>query len=155
MVKVKDKSSVHFHFQDLAPNLKARRKLKDFLTFLFKNEKKNLAELNYIFCTDKFLLKINKQYLKHDYYTDIISFDLSDSPKEIVGEIYISLPRVKQNARFFKQRFSNELLRVMFHGALHLCGYEDETIQQQAQMKTKEEYYLGRYSSLVPRRTVS
>jgi rRNA maturation RNase YbeY len=125
------------------------------LNFLFKNEKKNLGELNYIFCTDKFLLKINRDYLKGDYYTDVISFDLSDSSKEIMGEIYISLPRVKQNAKYFKQRFSNELLRVMFHGALHLCGYKDETSGQQFKMKKKEEHYLHRYFSRVPRSTVS
>jgi rRNA maturation RNase YbeY len=155
MTKVRNKSSVHFHFQDLPPNLKARRKLKNFLIFLFESEKKNLRELNYIFCTDKFLLKINRQYLKRDYYTDVISFDLSDSPKEIVGEIYISLPSVKQNATHFKQLFSNELLRVMFHGALHLCGFEDETVKQQSQMEKRENHYLRCYFSSVPRRTVS
>ena len=155
MARVKNKSSIHFYFKDVPPNLTARRKLKDFLIFLFKNEKKNLGELNYIFCTDKFLLKINQDYLKRDYYTDVISFDLSSSSKEIVGEIYISIPRVKENARYFKQRFSNELLRVVFHGALHLCGYEDGTFTQQSQMKKKEENYLHQYFTQVPRRTVS
>jgi probable rRNA maturation factor len=143
MAKIKNKSTIHFYFQGLPPNLTARRKLKDFLVFLFKNEKKNLGELNYIFCTDKFLLKINQDYLKRDYYTDVISFDLSNSPKEITGEIYISLPRVKENARHLKQHFSNELLRVILHGALHLCGYDDSTPAQQQEMRQKEEHYLN------------
>ena len=155
MVKVKNKSPVHFHFQDLPPNLRDRRKLRNFLVFLFKNEKKNLGSLNYVFCTDKFLLKINRDFLHRNHYTDVISFDLSDSVQEIVGEIYISLPRVKQNAKYFKQRFSNEVLRVMFHGALHLCGYKDENPRKQSQMKNKEDYYLAQYFSRVPRRTVS
>jgi rRNA maturation RNase YbeY len=155
MANVKNKSLVHFHFQDVATNLRARRKLKEFLVFLFQNEKKNLVELNYIFCTDKFLLNINREYLMRDYYTDVISFDLSNSPKEIIGEIYISIPRVKQNAQYFKQRGSTELLRVMFHGALHLCGYNDKTLRQQSEMKKKEENYLHLFFSGVPRRTVS
>jgi rRNA maturation RNase YbeY len=85
----------------------------------------------------------------------VISFDLSDSSQEIIGEIYISLPRVKQNAKKFKQPSSSELLRVIFHGALHLCGYGDTTSRQQSQMKKKEEHYLQHYFSEVPRRTVS
>lgn len=101
-----------------------------------------LTSLNYIFCTDKFLLNINRKYLDHDDYTDIISFDLSSDKGEVEGEIYISLDRVKDNAKKFGRSFKEEVARVLFHGALHLCGYKDKTKSQKKQMREKETYYL-------------
>jgi probable rRNA maturation factor len=136
---------VNFYFQEALPNLRRRQKLRNFLILLFKNEKKKLRELNYVFCSDKFLLNINRHYLKHNYYTDVISFDLSNSPTEIVGEIYISAKRVKDNARQLRQPFQKELHRVIFHGALHLCGYEDKTEKEQVQMRRREDRYLQQY----------
>ncbi len=121
--------------------LKNKTGLKTFIFSVFKREKKRVASINYIFCSDQYLLQINKDFLLHDYYTDIITFDLSDK-NAIVGEIYISVDRVKDNANVQGTSFSNELLRVMFHGVLHLCGYGDKTKSEITVMRQKEDYYL-------------
>lgn len=119
-----------------------RTQLKSFLKELFCKEGKVLGELNYIFCSDEYLLDINRRFLNHDYYTDIITFDISESSHQTKGEIYISIDRVVDNARELGQPVQRELLRVIFHGALHLCGYKDETKAQKIQMRSKEDYYL-------------
>ena len=119
--------------------------LKQFIVRLFKNEKKVINELTYVFCTDEYLLDINRNFLQHDYYTDIITFDLSENPHEIIGEIYISLDRVKENAAEHETSLKEETLRVLFHGALHLCGYKDKTKAQIIEMRHKEEQYLRLY----------
>lgn len=100
--------------------------------------------VNYIFCTDKALLKINQDFLKHDYYTDIITFDLSEGD-EVVAEIYISIDRVKDNARKLGVSFQRELHRVIFHGALHLCGYKDKSPKDSTMMRNREDFYLKKY----------
>ena len=125
--------------------LKDRRKLKDFLVRLFKKEGRSLAELQYIFCSDKYLLAINRQYLNHDYYTDIITFDLSEKNHPINAEIYISVDRLRENAQNYDSSLKKELHRVMFHGALHLCGYKDKTAPQKAEMRKMEEFCLRTY----------
>ena len=108
---------------------------------LIREEGKKPGKLNFIFCSDDYLLKINREYLKHDYYTDIITFDYCD--KDVIsGEMYISLDRVADNARNYKASFDIELRRVIFHGVLHLCGYEDKNDESQALMRAKEDYYL-------------
>jgi rRNA maturation RNase YbeY len=89
------------------------------------------------------LLNINKTFLKHDYFTDIITFDLSEGFVEIVGEVYISIHRVRDNARSLRTNVTNELLRVLFHGALHLCGYKDKKKSEITIMREKEDYYLS------------
>lgn len=124
-----------------------RNKLKRAIMLLFKKENKSLASLNYIFCNDKRLLDINQQYLKHDYYTDIITFNLSEDDNKITGEIYISVDRVKENARLLGLSTVSELHRVIFHGALHLCGYKDKTMREKTKMRRKEEYYLSKHLS--------
>lgn len=101
-----------------------------------------IAHLNYIFCSDKYLLKINRDYLKHDDYTDVVTFDYSESTQEIEGEIYISIDRVRENADRYKQEFTNELSRVMIHGLLHLMGYGDKTEAEQTKMKEREDACL-------------
>lgn len=106
-----------------------------------------MGGLSYIFCSDSYLLVINQQYLEHDDYTDIITFDLSSSPKEIVGEVYISIDRVKENAHELSVSFNTELHRVIFHGALHLCGYKDKSIKDASVMRFKEDKYLKLYFS--------
>lgn len=98
-----------------------------------------------MFCSDEFLLQINREYLQHDYYTDIITFDLSDPGGPVRGEIYISVDRVRENAKDLGTTLRKELLRVIFHGALHLCGYKDKTRQEQARMRDLEEKYLALY----------
>lgn len=118
------------------------RKTSAWLELAAKREKAHIRSLTYIFCSDSYLLKINQDYLKHDTYTDIITFDYSDGPA-LEGEIYISVERVKENAAKFKVEFENELARVMVHGLLHLAGYKDKGKAQKALMRKKEEAYLS------------
>ena len=128
--------------------LKQRRLLKKFIIQLFFKEGKFLQSIDIIFCSDDYLLEINKQHLQHDFYTDIITFDLSESlANSIIGELYISVDRVKDNAALRNQEFSIELLRVIFHGLLHLCGFKDKTAKDIQTMRQKEEEYLNLYSN--------
>jgi len=137
---------VQFHF--LLPVSFAQRTLvKEVICDLFKKEKTRLEQLQYIFCSDEYLLEINKQHLQHNYYTDIITFDLSEKANAVIGEIYISVDRVKDNAQNYEVSFKNELLRVIFHGALHLCGYKDKNEKDQALMRKAEDKYLQYYLS--------
>ena len=139
--------SIQFNF--LHPvNLRERTKLKRFLVSIFKKEKKQLDELQYIFCSDDYLLKINRQYLNHDFYTDIITFDLSEKGQLINAEVYISVDRVRENAREFGSSLRQELHRVMFHGALHLCGYKDKKPKDVETMRQMEDKWLRRYLEL-------
>jgi probable rRNA maturation factor len=108
-------------------------------------EKKNLNNLNYIFCSDRALLEINRNYLAHNFYTDVITFDLSSSPKEILADIYISVDRIKENAKSLNLLFGEEFHRVMFHGLLHLCGYNDKTKSQKKLIRKREDLYLNLY----------
>jgi probable rRNA maturation factor len=139
------KPGVYFFFQHKKVTLANRSDLMRFIIALFKKEKTELAFLNYIFTTDKELLNINRQYLKHDAYTDIVTFDLSGRAKPKQGEIYISYDRVKENACTHSSTISKEFHRVIFHGALHLCGYRDKTPVDKKKMREKEDYYLNKY----------
>lgn len=147
------KSKIYFFFQTQV-NLRDRTRLKRFIESIFQKEKKKLSSLNYIFCTDKQVLEINRQYLKHDFYTDIITFELSPPMQPIEGEIYISIDRVKDNARGLNEKLNKELHRVIFHGALHLCGYSDKGKKEILKMRGKEDECLQKYFR-VPRDTVS
>ena len=138
------KSKVCFFFEQKDFSLKDRSALKKFIESLFRREYKTLASINYIFCSDKKLLKINQEFLHHNFYTDIITFDLSES-EAIQAEVYISIDRVRENARLHQASFTSELHRVIFHGALHLCGYSDKTEAQRKKMRTREDVYLSRY----------
>lgn len=139
-------SKVYFFFEYRSIQLKERTKLKRFIELIMRKEKQPLQSLNYIFCTDDRLLEINRQFLRHDFYTDIITFDLS-AGSLTQGEVYISLDRVRDNAKRMKQTLNSELLRVIFHGALHLCGYKDKTPRDERLMRQKEDEYLNRYKS--------
>ena len=108
---------------------------------LIKEEGFKEGVINYIFCDDEYLLKINQDYLNHDTYTDIISFDYSVG-KELHGDIYISIPRVTENAIEFKQEFQQELHRVIAHGVLHFCGFKDKSKEDKLVMRSKEDQYL-------------
>jgi probable rRNA maturation factor len=135
---------VHFHIlQNFS--LAQRRELKVFLANIFRKEGAKLNELNYIFCPDEYLLGINQQYLKHDFYTDIITFNLAEKGQPVSGEIYISVDRVRENAKTLGTSFREEMLRVIFHGVLHLCGYKDKTKQQEKEMRGREDYYLRKF----------
>jgi len=136
--------SIQFNF--LEPiSLAERTRLKRFLVTLFKRERKALAELQYVFCSDPYLLEINRQFLHHDFYTDIITFDLSEKGQPTSGEIYISVDRVRDNAQNFDSSLKKELHRVIFHGALHLCGFKDKTPKEELEMRKMEEKYLALY----------
>ena len=135
---------IQFNF--LEPiSLAERTRLKQFIILLFKREKAPLAEIQYIFCSDQYLLAINRQFLQHDYYTDIITFDLSEPGQPINAEIYISVDRVRENAREFNSSVKKELHRVLFHGALHLVGYSDKGREAEIRMRKMEEKYLTHY----------
>ena len=119
------------------------------LESIFTNEGARLESLNFVFCSDSYLLKINRDFLSHDFYTDIITFDLSEETSgTIIGEVYISVDRVKDNALKLDASFNEELLRVVFHGALHLCGYKDKKKNEIAEMREKEEQYLRLFKRL-------
>ncbi len=145
MASFPNKSKIHFFFGNVPPVFKKRKKLKKFIDSIFKKEGKKLFTLNFIFCTDQALLEINCQYLHHDFYTDVISFNLSDSPDEIIADVYISLDRIRENAESFKKSIKEELHRVIFHGVLHLCGYQDKISSDKKIMRQKEEIYLNLY----------
>jgi probable rRNA maturation factor len=106
-------------------------------------EGKLLGDISIVFCSDEYLLVINKDFLKHDFYTDIITFDYCESNK-VNGELYVSIDRVKENATTLNKEYKNELLRVMVHGVLHLCGYKDKSSKDEKLMRNKEDYYLSK-----------
>ena len=139
---------VSFSYADKLLHYPYKKRLKAFIPILFSSEGKTLDSLQYVFCSDEYLLNINKQFLQHNYFTDIITFDLSEDTA-INGEIYISLDRVKSNAVELSQSFRDELLRVVFHGALHLCGYRDKKKREIEQMRNREDYYLRLYNQSI------
>ena len=105
---------------------------------VISSENKKEGDINYIFCDDEYILEINKQYLDHDYYTDIISFDYSVG-NELHGDIFVSIERVRENAIEFEVTFDEELKRVLAHGVLHYCGYKDKTVEEELTMRSKED----------------
>ncbi len=136
---------IQFHTLIKTP-LKNRTRLKAFINELFHQEDTPLKKLHYIFCDDEYLLDINRRHLNHDYYTDIITFDLSEHPDDpVTGELYISVDRVKDNAEKLSEPIERELHRVIFHGALHLCGLRDKTHEEEKEMRKAEEKYLKQY----------
>ena len=136
---------ISFHFLDVKTTLANRLKLKSFIHSIFIKEKQPISTLAYIFCTDEYLLGINKQFLNHDTYTDIITFTLSNKNEPIEGEIYISIDRVKENATTHQTTLTQEMHRVIFHGALHLCGYTDKTTAAKVVMRQMEDKCLNQY----------
>ena len=134
---------IEFNKANISFELKYKTKLRAWIEETIKKEGFKLEHLSYVFCDDKYLLKLNKEYLNHDTYTDIITFDYGEMKGMINGEIYISIDRVKDNAKEFKSLFLNELYRVMIHGILHLCGYKDKTLKHQKEMREKEDFYLS------------
>lgn len=141
-------SAVKFHTIDVKPALTQKIKLKQFIKYIFALEGKELNTLDFIFCGDDHLLSMNRQFLQHDYFTDILTFDLSnDNTKAISGEIYISTDRVKENAAIHNDTYISELKRVVFHGVLHLCGYLDKTEKEKLLMTEKENYYLKQFEA--------
>ena len=137
--------SISFNKADKNATLANRTALKAFIEKAIKKEGLRIETLQYIFCSDKYILGINKSYLQHDYYTDIISFDLSETNGSLIGEVYISIDRVKDNAKTHKTSLKEELLRVIFHGALHFCGYKDKKPSDIKKMRSQEDKWLKSY----------
>lgn len=133
---------IHFFYEDLPETVNTE--YISWLEDLISNEEKKLGSINYIFCDDEYLLKVNQDYLQHDYYTDIITFD-NVKGKTIAGEIFVSLQRVSDNASTLSKNYEEELRRVLAHGILHLCGYKDKSEQEEAEMRNKEDFYLKRF----------
>ncbi|NVK84790.1 MAG: rRNA maturation RNase YbeY [Cytophagia bacterium] len=137
-------SQIHFFNEDVELKLKHKTILRNWIGSIIESENQSLDEINYIFCSDDYLLEINRQYLNHDYYTDIITFDnREDSEEPIQSDIFISVDRIKDNAQYLGIEFSQELYRVLIHGVLHLLGHADKTEQQQADMRKREEASLS------------
>jgi rRNA maturation RNase YbeY len=134
--------SINFFEEDIRFDLKNKNKVKAWVKSAIAAEGYKLRELNYIFCSDAYLLQINQQYLDHDTYTDIITFDNSEKKKVIKGDIFISIERIRENAEKFGTGETNELHRVIIHGALHLLGYKDKTPAAKTIMTAKEDQYL-------------
>lgn len=137
-----------FYEQDVRSGLKNKRKLSAFLDKLVQKHRKGIKKSGfiYIFCSDEALLEMNQQFLAHNTYTDIITFDLSENDSELTGEIYISVDRVKENAAKFDTSYIDELHRVVFHGALHLCGFKDKSKADSEEMRKQENKCLQQYS---------
>jgi len=142
---ISSKAKVHFFSQDIRPSLKNTTLLKHFIELIFKQERQGLSSINYIFCSDKAILEINKKYLNHNFYTDVITFNLSPNSKSITAEVYISFERVKDNAKKLGISIKSEFHRVIFHAALHLCGYNDKKKKDIEIMRKKEDALLSSY----------
>lgn len=137
--------SISFNHADSKVTLANRVALKSFIEKRVKKEGYSIETLTYVFCSDKYLLKMNKDFLSHNYYTDIISFDLSETPGNLIGEVYISVDRVKDNAKTHGTSLKEELHRVIFHGALHFCGYKDKKPTDTKKMRQMEDLWLAAY----------
>ena len=133
---------ITFHNEDIKFNLKNKRLLKSWIKDSTQNENCSVGNLTYVFCSDEHLLNMNKEHLNHNYYTDIITFNYNVE-KQISGDFFISIDRVDENANQQNSKFTDELHRVLIHGVLHLVGYNDKTDLQQAEMTSKEDYYLN------------
>lgn len=131
-----------FNEAPITYRLKQKTNCRNWLNAVAQTEQHIIKQLNYIFCSDEYLLNVNMEHLNHHTYTDIITFDNSDKTNEIEGDIFISIHRVKENALTYKVPLVFELHRVMVHGLLHLCGYKDKSKTQQKTMRDKEDFYL-------------
>ena len=138
---------IFFYSFDRSVDLKERTLIKNLIGGLFDAEMIVLNQVSYIFCSDKNLLKINRKYLKHNLYTDVITFLVSPKNEPVFGEVYLSTDRIKENAKKYRVSYQNELLRVIIHGALHLSGFEDKTKTQREKMRKKENFYLNLFKT--------
>ncbi len=136
--------AINFFSEDRNPPKFLRKKTKEWINLVLISRGFNLGEINYIFCSDDLIIEVNNQYLNHDYYTDIITFDYTDL-KTVNSDIYISIDRIKENAKIFKEPYLKEFYRVLIHGILHLTGQNDKTEKQAKEMRKLENFYLEKY----------
>jgi rRNA maturation RNase YbeY len=132
---------IRFYTEDINFNLSSKRRLAAWLKAVAGAEGKQTGEIAVVFCSDDYLLQLNRRYLQHDYYTDVITFDYTEGAV-LSGDLFISIDAVRANAAHYEQSFDDELHRVILHGVLHLCGYADATPAQQKTMREMEEKYL-------------
>ena len=135
---------IYFHYLIKPFYFPQRELTKSFITSIFADFSKKIETVNYVFCTDKYLLTMNETHLKHNYYTDIITFDLSID-ELIIADVFISVERAKENAASFKVTLISEIIRLLIHGALHLCGHKDKTVEDSHAMRTLENNYLSQF----------
>src|SRR5688500_14339492 len=136
---------IYFHYLIDPFYLPRRSAIKKFLLSIFKDYSTAIQNINYIFCADKYLLNLNKEYLNHNYYTDTITFELNAPKDAIEAEIYISIERARINAESYSVPIVNETMRLLIHGALHLCGHQDKSKKEFKEMKALEEFYLKQW----------
>lgn len=139
--------AIVFNKADSSFKLKSPSILKKWIISCIQSEEKEAGRIAIILCSDDYLLKMNQDFLQHDYYTDIITFDYSEWPV-VSGELYISSDRVEDNAHKNHVHPQNEMQRVIIHGVMHLCGYKDKKKSEQSEMRTKENFYLEKLSKL-------
>ena len=135
--------SIQFFTEDLSYRIREKRKLRGDLEKVITGENFKQGPLNIILCSDRYLREYNQRYLKHDYFTDVIAFDLSTEQNKVSGDIYISLDRIRENAKQYNVSIKEELLRVMIHGILHLMGMVDQREEEKHAMREKENSYLA------------
>ena len=137
--------AIHFFSEEIRFTLKEKLNRKSWLKKIATNAGFKIKELNYVFCSDEYLYQMNRDYLKHDTYTDIITFDNSEKKDELEGDIFVSIDRVRENAKTHNQEVETEMNRVLAHGLLHLIGYKDKTQEEVALMRLKEEESIKLY----------
>ena len=140
--------AIRFFSDDIAFKLKEKRKIASWLKSIVLEEEKIIESINYVFVSNEAILKLNNEFLKHNYFTDILTFSHSSSALRLSGDMYISIDTVESNAIDYKVDFKNELLRVILHGLLHLCGYKDITKSEKKQMRKLENKYLKKYYAI-------
>lgn len=135
-------NNIQIFFEKVQPIKVKKNSIKKQISRVIISESKQVGDISVIFCSDEYLLEINKQFLNHDYYTDVITFDYVEG-NVVSGDVFISLDRIKENSLLFNNQAIMELYRVVFHGVLHLIGYNDKTLEEIREMRSKEEYYLN------------
>lgn len=138
---------IDFTTEDITYSLDESNKIINWIENVVNTDNKILGDICFIFCSDDYLLNVNQKYLKHNYFTDVITFDYS-ADSIISGDIFISIDRVKDNSTIYKSSFQQELLRILIHGVLHLLGYDDKLPEDKSLMTSKEDYYLKRYRNV-------
>jgi rRNA maturation RNase YbeY len=136
---------IHISFEGIGPVVLKKNLLKNYIRDIIANEGFRQGEISLIFCSDEYLLDVNRKYLKHDFFTDIITFNYSED-KVISGDLFISLDRVRENAEKFSVSFAQELMRVVFHGILHMTGFDDKSGEEQVRMRKRENDYLQKFN---------
>ena len=137
-------NNLYFHFEDVS-EFPLPNNIHEWMKSVINHEDFVLSEINVIFCSDRYLLTLNKKHLAHNYYTDILTFDYSTNPKEIYGDLFISQQRIIENASSFEVSINHELLRIVVHGILHLFGYSDKSEKDKKLMQSMENFYLSLY----------